>query len=305
MSIGVAVKSWTDLFWPFRLDISVCNSGHNEIQNSYIEASPNGDQTEPANVTSGMEQLGVKSSVSHFDEHRSLTLDGSFRDILEQQRKELWPVLTFYFGLSDQITRIIEPLTRLWYYYTALATCEWDTFLGVHESRVDLLHRTVRETASLALAMQSVSHTAITEEYYRYLPYFTNDSLLTTTFATPAIQPTRIRGYIVVMVTLGLYTLITLLTIFMLVGFNNWRYIADSIVQSSQAYAQVWTLRDAADEELFGDAKATKGTTVQTDAAVQKDFKKQQRLDKQVFALEEDDDGHRMFRRREYKTPKD
>lgn len=283
------------LVWPFHLDVSFCGSGHKQLKPLDVEAHGQTSQAEPANTTLGMKQIGATTIVYELDERGILTLDGSFRGLLEQNTN----LPGFYFGLFEAGYQ-----TRAWHYYP-LFTDPDDKVLGVHESRAELLQRTLRETGSLALAMQGAAHTSITGSYYMNLPSFENDSISTVTFATPAIQPTRVRGYLVVVVTLGLYTLTTLITIFLLFGLDNWSYIADSIDQSWQAYAQVWTLRDATDEEIFHHCKATKEMTVQTDAAVKKDFKKQQRLDKQVFALEEDEDGHRVFRRREYKSPKD
>lgn len=296
-AVNGSIKNTTGLSWPFRLDVSFCGSGHHTLKNLYIKAHRQSSQAEPVSVTPGMKQLGATTKIYEFDERGILTLDESVRDVLEQKTD----LPTFHFGLLQDKDSYAS---RVWHYYRDGYTSPGQDIFPVHESRVELLQHTVRETGSISLAMQAAAHTMITTEYYRHLPYFSNDSMLTTSFATPAIQPVRIRGYVVFIVTLGLYTLTTILTIFLLVGLDNWRYISDSLDQSWQAYAQVWTLRDAADKELFADAKATKGMTVQTDAAVKKDFKRQQRLDKQVFALEEDEDGHRVFRRREYKTPK-
>jgi len=143
----------------------------------------------------------------------------------------------------------------------------------------------IQETGSPARAMQALQHVIFSNRYYRYLPMFSTPTGQAVTYNKEAIQPVRIRGYVAVMIAIGVHIL-TVFYILMVFGvLQGTRQTVTSINQAWQVFAQVSALQR--ELGLEGDEQHCQiEPTTATDRTIEKDLK-QRGLKDRVFVLDE------------------
>ncbi|KAK5092566.1 hypothetical protein LTR24_005145 [Lithohypha guttulata] len=188
--------------------------------NAWRGQAPN----EPTTLEQGLKQLGVTQKPLTLEERGLFHLNDTemwHQLSLEKEGPyEFWSETTEVKWLANLPTNtIFTP------YDTGLGmlmrnTSFFNGYGALNQANEDLslfVQTVIQETGSPARAMQALQHVIFSSRYYRYLPMFSTPIGQAVTYDKEAIQPVRIRGYVAVMVAIGVHIL-TVFYILMVFG---------------------------------------------------------------------------------------
>jgi hypothetical protein len=296
--------------WQFSLDFSLCSNALNYVKSVQVQAHGPTSMDEPTSMPDGIVQIGATFPRESVSERGILRLNETFlraqldkeRSIIMSNTSLVRPIYPYSYvftptrfgpaiGQRDQ-GLVLPDKQRNWFPTTLAPACDpilnsnEECLSGVSEERVNLFQHVIRQTKSPALAMQSMMHTMISDRYYKYMPYYQNQSTQVTTSFASAVRPVRTRGYIVVMVGIASHLLLVGYICVVLGGINGFKETLRSTDQAWQAHAQVLLLA----EQTISDVSLTSCT----DREVEK-ITRRRGLGGKVFRLRKGEDGAPRF----------
>lgn len=166
-------------------------------------------------------------------------------------------------------------LNRLW------APIEWlpagATTGHVHESRITLFREVFKRSGSIAQALQMAHHTYITDRYYKFLPYFTDETDIYISYSILAVQPVQHRGFMILMCALTMHLALVLFAIVTRAGIAG-RF--NAVNQVWQTHVQLFSLANTTAGDILGKPDAS----TETDSSIEKHMERAG-MDRRVFVL--------------------
>ncbi|KAJ9615088.1 hypothetical protein H2200_001162 [Cladophialophora chaetospira] len=289
----------------FAIDVSFCSPGFDgRVKSVNVEARRDTASDEPTSISGGLQQLIPGPDATSRAERGVMTMNSTAlfqqlsyeRDLILRDRlvSPVFPTSSIFDW--DVVSSKILPLdTRYWFDSEFLtggevpdySSDDSQTVRSVSEDRVALFQEILQTTNSPALVMQSITHTILTDRYYKYQSYFTNRSTQTLTYSKDAIQPVRTRGYIIVVSAIAAHLVLVIYICIVLGVMKGTKEAINSIDQAWQAHVQIATI--AANEALSGVC-----TTTSTDSQVEEALKRRG-LKNKVFKLEHTPEGEIVF----------